>query len=202
MMNSGAHLWVKWRNRLGVFAATVLMLQMVTSSPAFAQTSSTTGVTVNVVDTGSFKVELAADGIVFTTEDGSDAAVTAFSGATVSATLPIAISDTRSDATRAGYSVNLKMGALTVGDGSLASMKIDPANIRVTGVSGLPDGLKQSFEGAASLGRSVTLFGTEGVAPAIESSMLSATLVIEIPAGTMPGAFSGEISIEVIPAGI
>ncbi len=124
--------------------------------------------------------------------------MTAFSGATAYATLPISLTDTRSNETRGGYEVRLSMGELTVGDGATASMTIAPSNIHVTGVSGLPEGLDQGFEGSARSTQLVTLFASGDVAPAVQTT-IQVELRLEIPAGTMPGEFSGDISIEVLP---
>jgi hypothetical protein len=180
-----------------LFSAALLMVVGSQANIA-AQTTTTTGISVEVVDAGSFSIGIGIDGVTFTAEGGIAPEVTAFSGATAYAFLPLTLTDTRSSEGRGRYEVRLKVGELTVGDETSSSMIIEPANIQVTDVDGLPEGLARGFEGSASLESPVTLFATGNAAPAVETTIRVA-LRMEIPAGTMPGSFSGDISIEVIP---
>jgi hypothetical protein len=90
--------------------------------------------------------------------------------------------------------VRLVMEQLALEDGG----SIDPVHIRVINIDGLPEGLEQGFLGSASLDAPVTLFASGAVAPAVETT-IHVALRLDLPAGTVPGSFSGNISIEVIP---
>lgn len=181
-----------------LFFLVVAGLLVAPAGPSAAQTTTTTGVTVEVIDAGAFSVEIASEGIAFSTEEGLAPSVTAFAGATAYATLPIKLTDTRSDETRGGYEVRLAMSPLTSGDDASQTVIIDAGNVQVVGVDGLPEGLSPEFEGNSSLESPVAIFASGEVSPAAETT-IEVSLQLEIPPGTMPGNFSGEIWIEIIP---
>ena len=176
-----------------------MLVSALAMQPVSAETSTSAPVSVSVTNVGKLTVTLGPDPVAFLGEDGGVPGVASDRGAVAYATAEVVISDTRSDEVRSGYAVNLRMGPLAIED---AAGFIDPGNIRVTRVTGLPDGLAQGFEREASLGAPVELFRTGERVPAVEPTTVSVSMVLEIPAGTMPGTFGGDISVEVVPTGL
>jgi hypothetical protein len=173
----------------------VLALIASMTGVASADSTTSTSISVQVVDVGTLEVAIGPGDIVFITESGSAPGITTESGDTAYATVPIVISDTRTDQTRAPYSIVLSMGSMLQGDASISA-----SNLSITGVSGLPGGLSPGFSGATSLSTPVTIIQSETLPPS-GTFTISVAVALHIPAGTVPGVFNGSISLDVAPGG-
>lgn len=176
------------------FLACLIALAVMGVAPAFADTSTSTQGSVEVVDVGSLNVQFSNNNIVFTIEDGTPPGITTSTGATAHAQLTVSISDTRADQNRSPYTISLQMGAFTHNDHE--SIVIPSANLAVMEVQGLVDGISAGFSAPASLSESVTIANASS--PPAGETLLTVTISLYIPAGMMPGEFSGSASLDVV----
>lgn len=181
------------RRTAGVVAIALALITSLTGV-AFASPTTSAPVSVEVVDIGTLEVRIGSGDIAFLTESGGAPGITTESGATAYASVPIVITDTRSDTTRRGYSIVLSMGAMTQGPASISS-----AHLSVVGVTDLPAGMDPGFSGATSLASSVPVVQAASLPPS-GTHTIYVDLALHIPAGTVPGSFSGNISLDIVPA--
>jgi hypothetical protein len=183
------------RRTSGVLAIVLVLLTSLTCVTS-AESTTSAYISVQVVDVGRLEVSIEPGDIAFATESGGAPGITTESGAMAYTTVPIVISDTRTDQTRTPYSIVLSMVGMTQGDASISA-----SNLSITGVSGLPDGLSPGFSGATSLSTPVTIIQSETLPPS-GTFTISVAVALHIPAGTVPGVFNGSISLDIVPGGV
>lgn len=183
--------------RLLVLGAVLLPSLLVQG--ALANTTTSVPVTVSVTDVGELDVSLGSGPIAFLTSDGSAPGVSSTTGAVAYADVDIVISDSRSDGARDPYIVSLSMTEFTHVDGA-AHGTIGTNRMAATAVAGLPDGMGSGIAGATPMTSPVVVVNS-GDVPAAGTWTVTVTILIDLPAGTVPGDFNGGLSIQVDAVG-
>ena len=157
-----------------------------------AETTSETSVTVEIADAGALDVHWSGDPVVFLV-DGNAPAPVAGKQAIATATLVLAIDDTRADAGRSGYTVAIAMEHLTGESGALPASALS-----VLAVDGLPEAAIAGSVIGTTLDQPRTLLSVADDAAAI-SVTITITVQLVIPAGTRPGDYTGAVTLSVGP---
>ena len=182
-----------------VVAATALSIALAPAAPALADTTATTGVTVTIEEVGALSVAFAqvGDGYVFRNAAGSAAlSVSAVSGDTATATVRIAWSDTRSDATRTPFRLTLQADDLTSTEdapGLGAPFVIDAGQVTIAAIGGT------AATTAMSLDAPQTVFVSADVPTAGEQA-LDVVLRLEVPAGAFALTYGTTLRLSVAAA--
>ena len=179
-----------------IMAILVLGMTMNLHKTAGAETSTTTEVIVQTVSAGEFDVHWDTSSTRFVTSDGDNPSVTATQSTVAHATFPLVINDTRADGERPGYTISISAGAFGIAGSHYA---IPADQLAITGLSGLPEGYDTSSSVGNPLDTAVTILTVENAAPALSDTTITVTLRMEIPAGMPPGAYTGEITVGVMP---
>ena len=189
------------RRRSGSVARVApLMLALVASlwlgpMAVSADTTAETGVSVVVADAGSLDVQWGGDGIAFTL-DGNNPAPTASESAIATTTLLIVVHDTRADADRTGYSIDVASAGFTSAD---AVTSIGPDLLMVTGLTGLPDSTAAQYLIGSTFLSPVTVLSVQTGAAAVDTT-IAVTVRMTITSGTMPGSYTGGFTLDVTPS--
>ncbi len=129
--------------------------------------------------------------------DGESPALTAGSPTVIAtATFSLAITDTRADGSRPGYTVSLSADAFTA-EGS--TTVIGPGLLTIVDLTGLPEGTSGATAIGATLDTPVPVLTVSSDAPAITTT-IAITVAMTLPPGTMPGAYSGGLTFDMMPA--
>jgi len=160
-----------------------------------ADTTAETGVSVVVADAGSLDVQWGGDGIAFTL-DGNNPAPTASESAIATTTLLIVVHDTRADADRTGYSIDVASAGFTSAD---AVTSIGPDLLMVTDLTGLPDSTAAQYLIGSTFLSPVTVLSVKTGAAAVDTT-IAVTVRMTITSGTMPGSYTGGFTLDVTPS--
>ncbi len=166
-----------------------------TAATADAQTSAETGVSVTIVDEGILAVAWAGNNTVLLANGEAPALTAANPSATVSGTFALTIDDTRTDATRSGYTLSLRAGAFTA-EGSPSV--IGPDLLAITDVTGLPEGASPAMAIGQTLDAPVTVLSVASGSDQV-STTVTVTIAMTLPPGTMPGTYTGGITFNILP---
>ena len=167
---------------LGIFA-----------TPAGAETTTETGVTITIVDEGELDVSWGEQDTTFLTDGESPALSAANPSATATATFSLTIADTRAE--RDGYRIVVSAGSFTAGG---SATPIGPEMLAITGVGGLPEVAADATAIGATLDAPVTILTVPDEAAAVTTTV-TVTIAMTIAPGTMPGAYTGEITLDILP---
>jgi hypothetical protein len=179
--------------RTAVLAILLLGLAASLAAPVAADTSTTTGGSVTITDAGTLDIHWQGEGATFLA-NGESPSVTAVDGATVTATFTLVIDDTRAAESRPGYEVRLSADPFTI---TGTDHLIPAAQLSITDITGLPDGLDASAALGLPLDAAVTLLTVPAGADPVNAT-LAVTITMTIPAGTFPGTFGGAIDAEIV----
>ncbi|MGC4106858.1 MAG: hypothetical protein QM753_10975 [Thermomicrobiales bacterium] len=153
-----------------------------------------TEIVVSVTNEGSLAVSWASTDIAFTA-DGEQPSISASSPTPyITATLSLAIADTRGDGSRAGYTIVLHATDLTTEGGSA----IAASALQVESVTGAPSSAVSVATQGASFANAITVLTVPDGAPA-------ATATIDIVVGTTlepttaGGTYTGTFTFDVLP---
>jgi len=177
--------------RLWRVSAIALLIGVSALLPASA--SDETRITITLQNVGSLSVTWLESESTFLV-NGEEPGVSSSSPAMAKAEFAIEIRDTRADGERHGYSVAISATAFTAAGSTtpLASGQLKVASVNSAPAAVSPGGAGQS------LAAPVTLLTVEDEAPPVTVT-LTVTVALTIAAGTMPGAYSGRLTLEVLP---
>lgn len=176
------------------FAIALLLCSLfgISCAGSLAETTSETSVTVEIADAGALDVRWSGEPVVFLV-DGSAPAPVAGEQAIATATLTLAIDDTRADAGRSGYTIAIAMDNLSGESGSIPASALS-----LLTMEGLPEGANDGAIIGATLDQPRTLLSVADNAAAI-STTITVTVQLVIPAGTRPGDYAGAVTLSVGP---
>ncbi|MCC6705222.1 MAG: hypothetical protein IT334_10120 [Thermomicrobiales bacterium] len=158
-----------------------------------ASASDETRITITLQNVGSLSVAWLDSERTFLV-NGEEPGVSSSSPARATAEFAIEIRDTRADGERHGYSVAIAATAFTaIG----STTPLAPDQLAVMSVASAPATVSPVGAGQ-SLSTAVTLLTVEDEAPPVTTT-ITVTVALTIVAGTMPGAYSGRVTLEVLP---
>lgn len=174
----------------GMFAVTLAFLSAFVPLATQAQTSSQAPVQVDIVETGSLEIGWLTSESIFTVEGDTPSLTAMNPTVTATASFALAIVDTRSDTSRAGFTVQIQSTSFVSEDGRL---EIEPSHLWIADVIGVP--------GATITGRTldqpITLVSTTGTDPI--SAEITIVVGMTITPDMRPAAYSGGLSFTVLP---
>jgi hypothetical protein len=155
-----------------------------------------TGVEITFTNAGSLSVAWAPGAPAFLV-NGSEAGISsALQPVTATAIFVIEIDDTRADGERPGYRVMISASSFTA-DGSTTA--VAPGQFSIVSIEASP-GMGAVPSGASqSLAHPVTVLTVPDEAQAVTGT-LTLVVAMTIPPGTMPGTYTGQLTLEVGPA--
>lgn len=180
--------------RATLLTVVALAMASILALPAAAQTTSTTGASVTVVDAGALDVHWTSEGVTFLV-DGEAPSVTAVEGSTATATFALVVADTRATESRDGYEIRLSADPFTI---SGTDRVIAPELLSIASIAGLPDAHAGAEATGSTLDTPVTILEVPAGAAAVDTT-IEITIAMTIPPGTYPGTFSGGIALEILP---
>lgn len=187
----------------GVVRVVAVLLTLLSVMAAFlpsaaGQTSTSTGVSVQVSDKGTLEIAWLAEGYAFAGEGGGALEVSAEGGATASSVFSFDIDDTRTGANRPSYSVSLRLDPFVVNE---TGQTFGAESVRITAIEGLPSNVQSGIVLDKNLGTAVPLFSVDKTGGRIDATV-SVTLTMVVPPGTGAGTYTSVATLDVIPAGL
>lgn len=177
-----------FRRLLALILATSLLAA--TGVSALAQTSASTGVSVEYFEAGEFSFGWVGSGDVAFLVDGQAPTLNATTpSVTATATFTLTLTDSRS--TRPGYTIAVRSSAFTQEGTDHA---IPAASLSIESAIGQPAGSTNLMTGA-TLDNAVTLITVAADANAVNVT-ITITVAIQIGPGVPPGEYSGTLTLE------
>ena len=163
----------------------------IAAQPVVAEPEASTGVTISVVPEGTFDVAWVGDAPVFLVNGSAPAPTAADPEVNATATFTLAISDTRPDESRPGYTLAISAMPFASDRGT-----IEPERLTIVDLTGLPDGLSAATAVGRTLETPVVIVVAPGGTPAV-SATLTITVAMRIGPGIPAGEYSGGVAFEI-----